>query len=47
MIEISIIGFLEVTGGFEPPLEVLQTCALPLGYVTKMTPTRIELVLPP
>ena len=23
-----------MTGGFEPPLEVLQTCALPLGYVT-------------
>ncbi len=46
---------LEVTGGFEPPLKVLQTYALPLGYVTKyyetvlskMTPTRIELVLPP
>ena len=24
--------FLEVTGGFEPPLKVLQTYALPLGY---------------
>ena len=26
---------------------VLQTIALPLGYCAKMTPTRIELVLPP
>ena len=26
---------------------VLQTHALPLGYVAIMTPTRIELVLPP
>ena len=31
----EIHRFKEVTGGFEPPLEVLQTCALPLGYVTK------------
>jgi hypothetical protein len=24
---------LEATGGFEPPIAVLQTAALPLGYV--------------
>ena len=44
------MNFLEVTDGFEPTLEVLQTCALPLGYVTrylKMTPSRFELLLPP
>ncbi len=31
----EIHRFKEVTGGFEPPLKVLQTYALPLGYVTK------------
>ena len=29
-----LTDFIEVTGGFEPPLKVLQTYALPLGYVT-------------
>ena len=32
----------EVTGGFEPPMEVLQTCALPLGYVTKDNITKYD-----
>ena len=32
----------EVTGGFEPPVKVLQTCALPLGYVTKENITKYD-----
>ena len=38
---------LEATIGFEPMIRVLQTRALPLGYVAIMTPTGIEPVLPP
>ena len=39
--------FSEATIGFEPMIRVLQTRALPLGYVAIMTPTGIEPVLPP
>ena len=38
---------LEATIGFEPMIRVLQTRALPLGYVALVTPTGIEPVLPP
>ena len=38
---------LEATTRFELVIRVLQTHALPLGYVAMMTPTRFELVLPP
>jgi hypothetical protein len=30
------IEFREATGGFEPPIRVLQTPALPLGYVAAL-----------
>ena len=40
-------GFKEATTRFELVIRVLQTHALPLGYVATMTPTRFELVLPP
>ena len=42
-----ISPFLEATTRFELVIRVLQTHALPLGYVATMTPTRFELVLPP
>jgi hypothetical protein len=32
--------FEEATGGFEPPIAVLQTAALPLGYVAWSDETR-------
>ena len=37
----------EATTGIGPVIRVLQTRALPLGYVARVTPTRFELVLPP
>ena len=40
--ECNYIQDKEVTGGFEPPMEVLQTCALPLGYVTKENITKYD-----
>ena len=43
----SLCSFREATTRFELVIRVLQTHALPLGYVAKMTPTRFELVLPP
>ena len=47
VIDVIIISDIEASDGFEPTIRVLQTHALPLGYVAIMTPTRIELVLPP
>ena len=38
---------LKATPGIEPGIKVLQTRALPLGYVAKVTPSRFELLLPP
>ena len=38
---------IEATTRFELVIRVLQTHALPLGYVAIVTPTRFELVLPP
>ena len=38
---------LEATPRLELGMRVLQTRALPLGYVARVTPTRFELVLPP
>jgi hypothetical protein len=39
----------EATSGFGPLIRVLQTRALPLGYVAllKMTPTGFEPIIPP
>ena len=48
---LKIKGFREATTRFELVIRVLQTHALPLGYVAMfnftVTPTRFELVLPP
>lgn len=38
---------LKATPGIEPGIKVLQTRALPLGYVARVTPSRFELLLPP
>ena len=49
---IGLLNFLEVPPGFEPGIEVLQTCALPLGHGTlfysfyKSTDTRIFIIVP-
>ena len=47
----SLCSFREATTRFELVIRVLQTHALPLGYVAMfnftVTPTRFELVLPP
>ncbi len=32
----------KATGGFEPPIKVLQTSALPLGYVAIYDPNQIR-----
>ena len=45
--KVSEASQLEATTRFELVIRVLQTHALPLGYVAIMTPTRFELVLPP
>ncbi|GEM_PF-4176114 len=37
----------EATTRFELVIRVLQTHALPLGYVAVVTPARFELALPP
>ena len=45
--KISEVFWIEATTRFELVIRVLQTHALPLGYVAIVTPTRFELVLPP
>ena len=43
----NVIDVKEATTRFELVIRVLQTHALPLGYVAIVTPTGIEPVLPP
>jgi hypothetical protein len=38
----SVLCYKEATAGFEPAIGVLQTPALPLGYVANMTLTLHE-----